>query len=278
MTYFRAAIATRPRSRRRRHATRLARSARKCGRALRARWRRARPPVQIAICALAVIALWVPVNLVYQIVRKPTELLAPFSDALIKTPAETWRQYGPLFRRYATPTVSPVLLAALAQVESAGDPTAETYWRWQFSWNPFSVYGPASSAVGMFQMTDGAFAAASRYCIRDHRALAARSGACSWLGFYSRLLPSDATELAAAYLDRTLAGFGERHRLDAATPRQRADLAALVHLCGAGPAERYLRRDFRLAPSERCGDEDPARYLARVDAARRRFLWLAKRE
>ena len=61
----------------------------------------------------------------------------------------------------------PELLAALAQVESSGNPVARTYWRWRFSWNPFELYGPASSTIGMFQITDGTFAEARPFCIRD---------------------------------------------------------------------------------------------------------------
>ena len=34
-------------------------------------------------------------------------------------------------------TASPQLLAALAQVEGAGNPVATTYWRWRLTWNPF---------------------------------------------------------------------------------------------------------------------------------------------
>jgi hypothetical protein len=45
---------------------------------------------------------------------------------------------------------------------------ARTYWRWRLTWNPFGVYKPASSAVGLYQMTDAAFAEASRYCVRRH--------------------------------------------------------------------------------------------------------------
>ena len=53
-------------------------------------------------------------------------------------------------------------------LEGSGNPVARTYWWWRFSWNPFEVYRPASSAVGMFQITDGTFAEARRYCIHDH--------------------------------------------------------------------------------------------------------------
>ena len=72
---------------------------------------------------LAVVAL---MNLVYQVIRKPTELFFFVGNALDKEPAETWRQYGPLFRTYSTLTITE-LPAALAQVESSGNPVARTY-------------------------------------------------------------------------------------------------------------------------------------------------------
>ena len=53
--------------------------------------------------------------------------------------------------------MTPELLAALAQVEGAGNPVARTYWRWRLSWNPLELYRPASSAVGMYQITDATF-------------------------------------------------------------------------------------------------------------------------
>ena len=34
--------------------------------------------------------------------------------------------------------------------------------------DPLDIYRPASSAVGMFQIIDGTFAEARRYCIHDH--------------------------------------------------------------------------------------------------------------
>ena len=46
--------------------------------------------------------------------------------ALSKTPPETWRQYAPIFREHSTAVMTPGLLAALAQVEGAGNPLAIT--------------------------------------------------------------------------------------------------------------------------------------------------------
>ena len=116
---------------------------------------------------LGLIAL-VAADFVYQVIRKPTELFFPVSGALFKTPAETWRAYGALFHRYSTALIEPEQLAALAQAEASGNPLVRTYWRWSWPARPFDVYRPASSAVGMFQITDPTFAEASQYCIHDH--------------------------------------------------------------------------------------------------------------
>jgi hypothetical protein len=122
--------------------------------------------VRIVGVAAILLAAFALANLVYHVIFKPTELFFFVGNRLDKEPAETWRQYGPLFRTYSTGTIAPELLAALAQVESTGNPVTRTYWRWRFALNPFAVYQPASSAVGLFQMTDGAYAEARRYCIR----------------------------------------------------------------------------------------------------------------
>src|SRR6202000_354020 len=122
--------------------------------------------VRIVCLAAFVLAAFSLTNLVYHVVRKPSELLFFVGGALDKEPTETWRRYEPLFHRYSTSTITPELLAALAQVESTGNPVARTYWRWRLTSNPFALYKPASSAVGMFQMTDAAYAEAARYCIR----------------------------------------------------------------------------------------------------------------
>ena len=162
---------------------------------------RARLGVRILVASMAVLLLWSAVNWLYQVVRKPTELFFPVSGVLAKAPAETWRQYGPLFRRHSTAVITPPLLAALAQVEGAGNPVARTYWRWQLTWHPFEIYRPASSAVGMYQITDATFREARRFCIHDH--VVVEEGAwhdvhsCWFNGLYTRVVPSHAVELTA---------------------------------------------------------------------------------
>jgi hypothetical protein len=60
--------------------------------------------------------------------------------------------------------------------------------------------------------------------------------------------------------------------LNAATA---AELAAIIHLCGAGPAKGFARRGFRPIAAERCGDQEVATYLVQINAMTREFLRLA---
>ena len=218
-----------------------------------------------------VLALCVATNTVYQVVRKPTEMFFPVSGALAKAPAETWEEYGPLFRAHSTAAITPELLAALAQVEAAGDPLARTYWRWRLTWNPLSIYRPASSAVGMYQMTDAAFTEARAACIRDHTV----AEDCWYTGLYSRVLPSHAIELTAINMDRYVNAILVGLPKVRATAQQKQDLAAILNLCGAGLANAYARRGFKMAPGARCGDHEAAVYVAKVDEMMKVFRKLA---
>ena len=192
---------------------------------------------------------------------------------------ETWKQYESLFHEHATSIITPEFLAALAQVESGGNPVAQTYWRWQFTWNPLTWYQPASSAVGMFQITDGTFSDAKRYCIHDH--IVVEDGpwhdwrSCWFNSLYTRIVPSHAIELTAALLDRRVVQtIGGRKRI---TFNQKQDLAGVIHLCGAGAGRAYAARGFRLSPGQRCGDHDVKNFLKKIQTLKRRFAKRAKR-
>src|SRR5262249_5154669 len=193
-----------------------------------ARWARqtfARAPRMVRIVGVAAILLAVLAltNIVYHVISKPTELFFFVGNRLDKDPAENWRQYGPLFRAFSTATITPELLAALAQVESSGNPVARTYWRWRLSLNPFAIYRPASSAVGLFQMTDPAYAEAARFCVRDN---AVTTTGCGFTSLYIRAIPSHAIELTSVYLDRQVANvLGLAGDVKAST-QQKQDLAA----------------------------------------------------
>ena len=235
---------------------------------------------QLALLALELLTVGSSINFAYQVARKPAELFFPVSGALDKTPAQTWRQYGPIFRAHSTDVITPDFLAALAQVEGAGNPVARTYWRWRLTVEPWEIYRPASSAVGMYQITDGTFREAKRYCIRDHAVV--EDGpwhdwrSCWFNGFYTRVLPGHAAELTSAFLDRRVAEI-----LAGRPPvalQQKQDLAAVVHLCGAAAGEAYVRRGFRPLAGQRCGSHPVAGYLARVNTLKKVFHEMAKND
>jgi len=243
----------------------------------RARWARrklkgAPRAVRIVVIVAVLLAALALTNLVYHVARKPTELFVLAGHTLDKEPAETWRSYAALFRAYATGTITPELLAALAQVESSGNPLTRTYWRWQLSLNPLAIYQPASSAVGLFQMTDAAYAEAARFCIRGGVVV---DDGCGFTGLFIRVIPRHAIELTSVYLDRNVGAVLARAGDGTANAQQKQDLAAVIHLCGAGPATAFVRRGFQVASGERCGDHLVAAYLERVNAMKRQFLRLA---
>jgi hypothetical protein len=236
-------------------------------------------PIRFVAGAILLLIFWVIVNWIYHTIDKPTEVFFPLDNALDKNRAETWKEYGPLFREHATAVITPELLAALAQVEGSGNPVARTYWRWQFSWNPLEWYHPASSAVGMYQITDGTFQFAKRYCIHDH--VVVEDGpwhdlkSCWFNNLYTRVLPSHAIEMTAALLDRHVANAIGSASHTTVTLQRKQDLAAVIHLCGAGAGRDYAARGFKLAPHQRCGDHDARMYLAKVDDMKHQFAHLA---
>jgi len=246
------------------------------------RFQRAPFTAQLIIGAVLLVTTWFVVNGLYQVIRKPSELFFPVSGVLYKTPAETWDTYATIFRRHSTATITPELLAALAQVEGSGNPIVRTYWRWRMHSDPFEVYRPASSAVGMYQITDGTFEESRRYCVHDH--VVVEDGpwnqwrTCWFNSLYTRTVPSHAVELTSAYLDRRVASVLSRHGITRATLQQKHQLATLIHLCGAGAGSRFAARGLRLAPGQKCGDHSAQGYLNRVESMKRVFLRLSARD
>src|SRR5439155_21012332 len=131
---------------------------------------------------------------------------------------------------------------------------------------------PGSSAGGILQRTDGAYAEARRYCIHDHAVV--REGrwydrdACWFNVVYSRPIPSHSIEMTSARLHQLVVDILQRERLARATVEQRQRLAAVIHLCGAERGAAFARRGFRVARDERCGDHALGAYLAQVHRLR----------
>jgi hypothetical protein len=131
----------------------------------------------------------------------------------------------------------------------------------------------------MYQLTDGTFQLAKRYCIHDHEVVEdgpwKNLQSCWFNSLYTRVLPSHAIEMTAALLDRNVADAMGHRRTTAATLQKKQDLAAIIHLCGAGAGQGYARRGFRLLPHQRCGDHDVGIYLARINGLKQQFAHLA---
>jgi hypothetical protein len=82
--------------------------------------------------------------------------------------------------------------------------------------------------------------------------------------------------MTAALLDRTVARTLESNRIAGTSLKQRQDLAAVIHLCGAGVGNAYARGGFRFRGDQRCGDHNVHRYLAQVNLLKRQFAAMRK--
>jgi hypothetical protein len=248
--------------------------------AVRRLWRRARRLPRPALAIVAAAALGA-VGVVWQLARKPTEVLTAVLPSSPRTPEQTWEDYGTLFRENATPIVRAELLAALAQAESAGDPLASPPWKLRPSVNPFDLYGPASRAVGLLQMTEGNLRDAQDLCILDHEVAHAGEWrglkGCIATGLRARIVPAHSIEMTAAWLDASVREIVASERIRRMTPERERRLAAVVHLCGRAKGAEFARRGFWVAPGERCGEHDLARYVTRVDALARTFARMEPR-
>jgi hypothetical protein len=239
-------------------------------------------PLALRVVGLGLLALIVlaAANVAYQVSRKPAELLGLVFRPAPLTPGETWSRYGAQFRAHSTDLVRPELLAALAHAESQGDPLARTGWQWRWTWNPFAVYAPASSAVGLFQMTDAAFAEGRQLCVHDHRVAHAGAWydphACWFPALYLRTVPAHAVEMTAARLHEHLVQILGAERAARIGVRSRERVAAVIHLCGPARAADFVRHGLRVLPGEACGAHDLGAYLARVERNTLAFERLAR--
>jgi hypothetical protein len=70
----------------------------------------------------------------------------------------------------------------------------------------------------------------------------------------------------------------QHYNLPGATPRQKRELAAVIHLCGAGAGDLFARHHFRLNEGQRCGDHEVRVYVARVNVMENVFSRLANEQ
>lgn len=208
------------------------------------------------------------INFAVQILRKPTEALG-LVPTTKKTPFQTWQSYRDEFRSSSTPVITADFLAAIAQVESSGDPVAQPKWVFRWTADVFRIYAPQSSAVGLMQITEGNFVEAKNYCVRDGKV----ETNCWLNNLYARFLPSHSIEMAAGFMHVQVEKFLAMHRLSSVKRENQQRLAALIHLCGKGRAPEFIKNRFRVSSSfQRCGSHDPREYLGKVAMYQRQFL------
>ena len=106
---------------------------------------------KIILIILLLVAILAGVNFVYQVVRNPAALIGTFSSSLYKSSRSTWESYHRLFKRHSTRIMTPEFLAAMAQVESAGNPLVTPKWRWRLTLDITRIYAPASTSFGLYQ-------------------------------------------------------------------------------------------------------------------------------
>lgn len=218
---------------------------------------------------LLIFSVFLSCNFIYQVIRKPAELIGLFVAGDYKTTSETWRAYEKLFRAHSTSIMTPKFLCALAQVESGGNPFITPEWRWRWTINLTRVYAPASSAVGLLQYTDGTFEEAKGFCIRDHKVV--RTGdwleldSCWFNFFYTRLSPSNSIEMTAARLHHHVDSILREYGRGDVSLKNKQRLAAVIHLCGVSKGRKFARHDFSFDAIPKCGTHSPRVYCHRIE-------------
>lgn len=226
---------------------------------MRRRWRQAK-------WTFIIIATVLAANFLVQVARKPTEALG-FVFSQKKTMYDTWSSYKNEFLSSETDLIPAEFLAAVAQVESAGDPVAQPKWVLRFTTDILNIYSPASSAVGLMQITEGNYHEAKTLCIKQKKV----SRDC-WLNkVYARVLPSHSIEMASAYMHQTVTQLLGDKRAHQILRDNIYKLAAVIHLCGKQKAYEYVQSNFKLNSFSRCGSHSVSNYIRKVFAYKTQF-------
>tara|TARA_B100001248_G_C27399354_1_gene468667 strand:+ start:367 stop:1038 length:672 start_codon:yes stop_codon:yes gene_type:complete len=205
-------------------------------------------------------------NIGYAIYEKPWQILHPISKQFKKVPYHTWQEYQADFQKYASPQLSASFLAALAQSESAGNPWATVYWQVNLSREIYRIFHPASSALGLYQITQGTMKEMKKYCWENGKAI---RGNCFWNRFRMRLSSYDSIYLTSAYLNYWVNRFPEY--------RNKEKMAALIHLCGIEKVRRHMHRYGKVSKIQRCGSHRIKNYLSRIRSYQSKMQQLASR-
>jgi hypothetical protein len=222
--------------------------------------------------AVVAVGVFFAVNFLVQIARKPAEALGMLGLGRSRSVAETWRVFSRDFQRHATEITTPTFLAAMAQVESSGNPLATPRWRFRWSGSIWRWFAPESTSVGLFLLTDGGFERAKKFCIKKGQA--ARDGpwndwgSCWFNWAYLRISASHSIEMTSAYLHHEVTTSLAGRKASLANQRR---LAAVIHLCGPGKARPFIRSGFDLASLGHCGRHNVRGYVEKIERYERQL-------
>ena len=203
-------------------------------------------------------------NITYSLIDKPGQALSPISHLFKKFPTQTWQNYDRYFQDFATTEISASFLAALAQSESGGNPLATVYWRWQWTKDIHKIFHPASSALGMYQITVGTFQRMKNYCWQKG---VVKKQDCFWNQFRTRFSSYDSIYLVSAYLNHWVKKYPRY--------RDKEKMAALIHLCGPQKVKRHMRWHGNLNKITKCGTHSTRRYVNKIKRYQNTFHRLA---
>ncbi|MCB0414624.1 MAG: transglycosylase SLT domain-containing protein [Bdellovibrionales bacterium] len=218
------------------------------------------------------IGLATVINFSYQIYDKPAEILSIIKWSSPKSLYETWSVYKNEFTDYSTDLMTPGFLAALAQVESGGDPLASPDWSLQLNRSYKKWFSPLSSSIGLFQFTESTFDRAKNFCIHKNRSVKKgkwyQLNRCAFNGFYLRVWPSHSIELTSSYLDHNVKELTKDSNLSLS---EKQKVAAIIHLCGKSKASEFIQNGLRVRHQDRCGSHSVGRYLSKLKKYQRQI-------
>ena len=216
-----------------------------------------------------------------QVIRKPTEMFFPVGQALVKSPAETWREYGPLFREHSTAVISRRAARRARPGRGRGQPRGADALELALEPQPLRVV-PARLERGR-HVPDHRRHLPRREALLHPRPRRRRERAVVRLALV--LVQRAVHARGAERRDRDDLGSPpsqRRRRARApedrpATLAQKQDLAAVIHLCGAGAGRRLRARAASARPQASAAATTTSRaYLAQVNAMKRQFARLGR--
>ena len=211
-------------------------------------------------------ALLFAVNFVYQVYRNPAALLGAGEFGKAKTIKQTWASYRSDFYENSTEIMTPKYLAALAQVESAGNPWVTQNWKIKWNRGFKGLYAPISSSVGLYQFTTPTFEWAKKYCIHNGKVQTEgpwyQVNRCWFNSLYTRFLPSHSIEVASSYLDVQVRKLTKYQNV---SDRNKRRLASIIHLCGVNKAKRFIRNGYHLPSMRYCGSHSVRNYVRKIE-------------